>query len=99
MARAIRLEPIAIEGDEPTGHLPLGGEVVILAIRHAWRVLTRLPCDLAHTIAIEFDGTPGQFPGRPLIVSGQGLPPGKLGDAETIGAGLTWARSRRCPTA
>ncbi len=83
MARAIRLEPIAIEGDEPTGHLPLGGEWIL---RNPPRlaVSTRLPCDLAHTIAIEFDGTPGQFPGRPLIVSGQGLPPGKLGDAETI---------------
>jgi hypothetical protein len=76
VARAIRLEPrsVASMSDEPTGHLPLGGEWFL---RNPPRlaVTTPLPCDVAHAISIEFDGAPGHFPGRPLIVSGQGLPP------------------------
>jgi hypothetical protein len=83
VARAIRLEPIANTSDEPTGHLPLGGEWIL---RNPPRLAmaTPLPCDLAHAVSIEFDGTPGYFPGRPLIVSGQGLPPLNPKVAETI---------------
>ncbi len=73
VARAIRLELIAEASDEPAGQLPLGGEWIL---RNPPRlaVTTPLSCDLAHAIAIEFDGTPRHFPGRPLIVSGQGVP-------------------------
>ncbi len=87
VARAIRLEPMSSSSmsmsDEPTGHLPLGGEWIL---RNPPRlaVTTPLPCDLAHAILIEFDGTPGHFPGRPLIVSGQGVPPLNPEAAETI---------------
>jgi hypothetical protein len=47
-------------------------------------VATPLPCDLAHPIAIEFDGTPGSFPAGALILSGQGLPQRGPGPPETI---------------
>jgi hypothetical protein len=43
-----------------------------------------MPCDLAHAIAIEFDGIPGHFPGGSLIVSGQGLAPLGSEPARTI---------------
>ena len=36
------------------------------------RVSTPLPCDLAHRLAIEFEGVPGQFRAGQVIVSGQG---------------------------
>jgi hypothetical protein len=81
IARAIRLEPADFASGEPapTRHLFLGGEWVL---RNPPRlaVSTPLPCDLAHALAIEFDGTPGSFPAGPLIVSGQGVPhPGSTG--------------------
>jgi hypothetical protein len=83
VARAIRLEPVAGASEQPATHLPLGGEW-ILRNPPQLTVATPLPCDLAHTTAIAFDGTPGQFPANPLIVSGQGLPHRGLGPAEVI---------------
>ncbi len=72
IARAIHLEPVAVAHDAPAVHLPLGGEWVL---RNPPRlsVTTPLPCDLAHALSIEFDGTPGHFPAGSLILSGQGL--------------------------
>jgi hypothetical protein len=72
IARAIRLEPVEPARDQPARHLPIGGEW-ILRNPPQLTVTTPLPCDLAHATAIEFDGTPGHSPARPLIVSGQGL--------------------------
>jgi hypothetical protein len=85
IARAIRLERVSNTSmsDEPTGHLPLGGEW-ILRDPPRLAVATPLPCDLAHAISIEIEGIPGQFPGRPLIVSGQGVPSRDLQEAATI---------------
>jgi hypothetical protein len=83
VARAIRLERMSIEGDDPPAHLPLGGEWIL---RNPPRlaVTTPLPCDLAHAITIEFEGTPGHFPGHPLTLSGQGVLPANPGAAPTI---------------
>jgi hypothetical protein len=85
IARVIRLERVANTSmsDEPTGHLPLGGEW-ILRDPPRLAVATPLPCDLAHATSIEIEGIPGQFPGRPLIVSGQGVPSRDPQEAATI---------------
>jgi hypothetical protein len=83
VARAIRLEPVDGASDQPATHRPLGGDW-ILRNPPQLTVATPLPCDLAHTTAIEFEGTPGHFPASPLIVSGQGLPHRGFGSAETI---------------
>ena len=73
IAGAIRLEPVSGTLDTPAHHLPLGGEWV-LRDPPRLAVTTPLPCDLAHALSIEFDGTPGRFPAGSLILSGQGLP-------------------------
>ena len=81
VTRAIRLEPVEGASDQPATHLPLGGEW-ILRNPPQLIVATPLPCDLAHTTAVEFDGTPARVPARPLIVSGQGLPHRESGSAQ-----------------
>jgi len=35
-------------------------------------VATPLPCDLAHAVAVEFEGVPGRFPAGSVVLSGQG---------------------------
>lgn len=70
IARAVRLEAPAERPEGPT-LLDLGPE---FALRNPpdLAVATPLPCDLAHTIALEFEGVPGTFPAGSLVVSGQG---------------------------
>ena len=60
------------DGDQPT-YLALGEE---WALRNPPRleVATPLACDLAHAVAIEFEGSDEWFPAGRLILSGQGLP-------------------------
>jgi hypothetical protein len=83
IARAIRLEPSVARAGEPSTYLSLGDE---WAIRNPPRlaVALPLPCDLAHTIAVEFEAIAGRIPGGRLIVSGQGLPPHHPSAGETI---------------
>jgi hypothetical protein len=83
VGRAVRLEPVAGASDEPAHLLPLGGAWVL---RNPPRlaVTTPLPCDLAHAVDIEFDGTPGSFPAGALILSGQGPVSRGPGAPETI---------------
>ena len=83
ISQAIWLESSANTSmsDAPTGHLPLGGDW-ILRDPPRLAVAIPLPCDLAHMIQIEFEDTDGHFPGRALIVSGQGLASGDSGGAE-----------------
>jgi hypothetical protein len=87
IARAINLEPVSSAPDLPAARLPLGGEWIL---RNPPRlaVTTPLPCDLAHGLSMEFDGTPGRFPAGSLIVSGQGLPHREPSDAGTTGRRL-----------
>ena len=70
VARAVRLErPEATEG-APTflglneGFAMRGVPVVAVA--------TPLPCDLAHTVEVEFEGIPGRFAAGAVVLSGQG---------------------------
>ncbi|MBX6315844.1 MAG: hypothetical protein IRY99_23465 [Isosphaeraceae bacterium] len=81
LARAVRLE--TPEHDEQ-------GEARVLALHEGLvirnppvvAVATPLPCDLAHALAIEFEGVDGQFPAGSLVLGGQGAradePPGLL---------------------
>ena len=82
VSRAIRLEPISLDGESQATYLPLGGQWM-LRNPPGLAVSTPLPCDLAHTISIEFEGSPATFPAGSLIVSGQGLP---RQDAESAGS-------------
>jgi hypothetical protein len=72
IAQAIRLVPSA-QGD--------GDQATYLALGEKWtlrnpprlEVVTPLPCDLSHAIAIEFEGSDAPLPAGRLILSGQGL--------------------------
>jgi hypothetical protein len=67
--RAIRLE--AVEGREVgSRHLDLGPELV-LRDPPELVVTTPLPSDLAHSLAVEFEGIPGQFRAGQVVISGQ----------------------------
>jgi hypothetical protein len=73
IARAVRLVPAPpADGDAPR-FLALGTE---WTLRNPPRleVATPLACDLAHAIAIEFDGSDERLPAGQVILSGQGLP-------------------------
>jgi hypothetical protein len=72
ISRAIRLEPATPVSSEQSTYLPIGSE---WALRNPPRVAisTPLAADLAHTIALEFEGMSGLFPAGRLILSGQGL--------------------------
>ena len=48
-------------------------------------VTTPLPCDLAHTIELEFDGVPGRFGAGEVVVSGQGA---RTGSPEALAVRL-----------
>jgi hypothetical protein len=83
VARAIRLEPAAAVAGENARYLPLGAE---WAVRNPPRlaVALPLPCDLAHTVTMEFEGTAKRFAGGDLIVSGQGMPRPALNAGESV---------------
>jgi hypothetical protein len=73
VARAIRLVPVdQSDGDQPT-YLAIGEEWT-LQNPPRLEVATPLACDLAHAIAIEFEGSDEWLPAGRLILSGQGLP-------------------------
>jgi hypothetical protein len=73
VARAIRLVPVdQSDGDQPT-YLAVGEEWT-LQNPPRLEVATPLACDLAHAIAIEFEGSDEWLPAGRLILSGQGLP-------------------------
>lgn len=73
MARAIRLESAGgTQDDEPARLIPMGGEWVLRGL--PWlAVETPLPADLAHRVALEFEGESGRFPAGSVILSGQGM--------------------------
>ncbi len=73
IARAIRLEPAESPADGPN-FLPLTPDLV-LRDPPALAVVLPLPCDLAHTLAIEFEGMTGRFPAGVVVVAGQGADP------------------------
>ena len=83
VTRAIRLETDIEHGAGASTYLSLGDE---WTVRNPPRLVvsTPLPCDLAHSISIEFDGIDGRFPAGRLVVSGQGLPRQAGTDAEPI---------------
>ena len=68
--RSIRLES-AESREGHSRHLDLNADLV-LRNPPELVVTTPLPCDLAHRLAIEFEGVPGQFRAGSVIVSGQG---------------------------
>ncbi|WP_406695773.1 hypothetical protein V5E97_32715 [Singulisphaera sp. Ch08] len=74
LARAVQLESIETNESNAVEYLPLNEE---FAFRNApqLRVMTPLPCDLAHTVEIEIEGVSGRFPGGAVVVSGQGATP------------------------
>jgi len=73
VARAIGFELAVADDGEPSTYLSLGGE---WTLRNPPRlaVAIPLPCDLAHTISIEFEGVAGRFPAGRLTLAGQGIP-------------------------
>ena len=71
MARSVRLEPAAGSGEGDSTFLPID-ESFALRDPPSLAVTTPLPCDLAHAVAVEFEGGPGRFPAGTLVVSGQG---------------------------
>src|SRR5207237_460547 len=68
IARAVRLDPAA-----PTAPALDLNATLALRAPPALAVTTPLPCDLAHTVALEFEGIPGQFAAGAVVLSGQGL--------------------------
>jgi hypothetical protein len=70
VARAIGFEPAGADDGKPSTYLSLGGE---WTLRNPPRlaVAIPLPCDLAHTISIEFEGVAGRSAGGRLTLSGQ----------------------------
>jgi len=71
VARAIRLEPAAASDGNSTTYLSIGDQWMLKSPPQV-TVALPLPCDLAHKMAVEFEGVEGRFPGGTLIVSGQG---------------------------
>jgi hypothetical protein len=71
IGRSLRLEASGESDTGPSRFLPLGDE---MTLRSPPRVVVSspLPCDLAHTVAVEFEGVPGQFDAGKLVLSGQG---------------------------
>ncbi len=64
---AVGLEP-ATETPPPVGV----GPDLVLADLPDLTIAAPLPCDLAHDLAIEFEGVDGRFPAGSVVVSGQG---------------------------
>jgi hypothetical protein len=83
VAAAITLESGGPSESGSPNYLALGGEWTVrepprLAVR------TPLPCDLAHTIALEIEGIEGQYPAGSVVLWGQGLPGKPDADAEGV---------------
>ncbi len=67
-ARSVRLEPLPGPGEGPV-YLDLTADLV-LRDPPALVVEGPLPCDLAHSLAVEFEGIPGRFPAGPVVLTG-----------------------------
>jgi hypothetical protein len=76
-AAAIRLADRVPQAGEAPRFVPLGPDLVLRDPPEV-RLQTPLPCDLAHRVAIEFEGHPGAVPAGVLVLSGQeaGAPSG-----------------------
>jgi hypothetical protein len=81
IGRSLRLEAPADPDSRPAGFLALNEE---MTIRNPPQIVVTspLPFDLAHTVAVEFEGNAGRFDAGKLIVSGQG---GRADDRAAIG--------------
>jgi hypothetical protein len=82
IAHAIQLEPVPRVEGTPGRYLPIGGQ---WALRDPPRVAvsTPLPCDLAHTAALELEGAPAVFLAGRVVLSGQGGTQGAPGTKQT----------------
>jgi hypothetical protein len=69
--QALRLEPP--EGLENGSRFLELGPDLVLRDPPDLVVATPLPCDLAHAVAIEFDGVTGLFPAGEVVLAGQGI--------------------------
>ncbi len=94
MARAIGLRADPAFDTSESIYLPLGGE---WTVRNPPRlaVATPLPCDLAHSIAIELEGAAERFDGGRLVVSGQGIPRSRIPAGGHDPKLRAWPDSRR----
>jgi hypothetical protein len=72
-AAAVGLRDRPREAGAPPLFVPLGSSDLVLRDPPVLALRTPLPCDLAHRLAIEFEGLPGRMPAGTLVVSGQGL--------------------------
>lgn len=70
-ARAVTLEPRADDEGAPADYLELGDQWALRA-PPTLAVATPLPCDLAHTLELEFEGIDGRFAAGAVVLSGQG---------------------------
>ncbi|WP_435018826.1 hypothetical protein TA3x_000813 [Tundrisphaera sp. TA3] len=82
IASAVRLvSPVASEDEAGPTYLDLGPDLV-LRDPPVLEVATPLPRDLAHAVAIEFEGVPGRFRAGSVVASGPGASassaPGRL---------------------
>ncbi len=86
IARAVHLEaPAPDEGRGPE-YLALGVE---MALRDppVLVVVTPLPCDLSHTVEVEFEDIPGRIAAGAVVLSGQGLSRGEPGPPRSFRLG------------
>jgi hypothetical protein len=74
LGEAVRLEPNDSHDGQPATFLPLGAE---WAIRNppTLAVTAPLPCDIAHTMMIEFEAASQTNAAGSIVLSGQGLKP------------------------
>jgi hypothetical protein len=70
-ARAVTLEPGAAEDAAPADYLALGDQWALRA-PPSLAVATPLPCDLAHTVELEFEEVKGRFAAGAVVLGGQG---------------------------
>jgi hypothetical protein len=71
MAHSVSLVSCETDESRPAEYLELTRDLV-LREPPVLAVSTPLPCDLAHAIAVEFEGVEGRFPAGSLVLSGQG---------------------------
>jgi hypothetical protein len=71
MAAAVRLVPADPDGNRPPSFLDLH-RTMALREPPSLGIMTPLPCDLAHAVAVEFEDIAGRFPAGAVLLSGQG---------------------------
>jgi hypothetical protein len=87
-ARAIRLEAPVADEEHAATFLDLN-QAMALRNPPAIVVTLPLPCDLSHTIALEFEGIAGRFAAGAMILSGQGPRGGAAESARAFALELT----------